>query len=91
MACESKIGLDSGMPWETYIIEKATNHYNYAERPIGYGLFKRLVLAATLVLPPRSLCKFQQWQGANGFQRFRDLIGKPTSAAPIIEQRPQFN
>ena len=83
-----RLGLDGGMPWETYRIEKAAYHYSYTDRPIGYRLFKALVLGATLVLPPRSFYKIQQWYGANELQHFRDLIGKPTSAAPIVEQRP---
>jgi len=84
-----RLGLDGGMPWETYRIEKAAYHYSYSDRPIGYRLFKALVLGATLVLPPRSFYKVHQWYGSNEFHRFRDLIGKPTGAAPIIEQRPK--
>lgn len=84
-----RLGLDGGMPWETYHIEKAAYAYSYAERPIGYRLFKALVLGATLVLPPRSFYKIHQWYGSNEFHRIRDLIGKPTGAAPIIEQRPR--
>jgi glycosyltransferase involved in cell wall biosynthesis len=84
-----RLGLDGGMPWETYRIEKAAYHYSYSDRPIGYRLFKALVLGATLVLPPRSFYKVQKWYGSNELHRVRDLIGKPTSAAPIIEQRPK--
>ncbi len=84
-----RLGLDGGMPWETYRIEKAAYHYSYMEPPIGYRLFKALVLGATLVLPPRSFYKIQQWYGSNGLRRFRDRIGRPTSAAPIVEQRPR--
>jgi glycosyltransferase involved in cell wall biosynthesis len=84
-----RLGLDGGMPWETYRIEKAAYRYNYSGRPIGYRLFKALVLGATLVLPPRSFYKVQQWYGSNELNRIRDLIGKPTGAAPIIEQRPK--
>jgi glycosyltransferase involved in cell wall biosynthesis len=83
-----RLGLDGGMPWETYRIEKAAYHYSYSDRPIGYRLFKGLVLAATLVLPPRSFYKIQRWYGSNELHRFRALTGKPTSAAPIVEQRP---
>jgi hypothetical protein len=84
-----RLALDGGMPWETYRIEKTAYQYSYADRPIGYRLFKALVLGATLVMPPRSFYKIQQWYGSNEFHRFRDLIGKPTGAAPIIEQRPR--
>jgi glycosyltransferase involved in cell wall biosynthesis len=82
-----RLRLDGGMPWETYRIEKAAYHYSYSDRPIGYRLFKALVLGATLVMPPRSFYKVQQWYGSNELHRIRDLIGKPTGAAPIIEQR----
>ncbi len=85
-----RLGLDGGMPWETYRIEKAAYHYSYSDPPIGYRLFKALVLGATLVLPPRSFYKIQQWYAANQVQRVRDLIGKPTAAAPIIEQRANY-
>jgi hypothetical protein len=84
-----RLGLDGGMPWETYRSEKAAYHYSYSDRPIGYRLFKALVLGATLILPPRSFYKVQQWYGSNELHRVRDLIGKPTGAAPIIEQRPK--
>ena len=82
-----RLGLEGGMPWETFRIEKAANQYSYAEQPIGYRLFKALVLGATLVLPPRSFYKIQQWYGANKLHRFRNRIGKPVDAAPIIEER----
>ena len=84
-----RLGLDGGMPWETFRIEKASYRHSYADPPIGYRLYKALVLGATLVLPPRYFYKMQQWYGSNEFYRFRDLIGKPTRAAPIIEQRPK--
>jgi glycosyltransferase involved in cell wall biosynthesis len=84
-----RLGLDGGMPWETYHIEKAAYSYSYTDRPIGYRLFKAFVLGATLVLPPRSFYKIMQWYGSNDLHRFRNWIGKPTSAAPIIEQRPK--
>ena len=82
-----RLGLDGGMPWETYHIEKAAYAYSYTDRPIGYRLFKAFVLGATLVLPPRSFYKIMQWYGSNDLHRFRNWIGKPTGAAPIIEQR----
>jgi glycosyltransferase involved in cell wall biosynthesis len=82
-----RLGLDGGMPWETYRIEKAAYHYSYSDRPIGYRLFKGLVLGATLVLPPRSFYKIQQWYASNELHRVRDWIGKPIGAAPIIEQK----
>jgi glycosyltransferase involved in cell wall biosynthesis len=84
-----RLGLDGGMPWETYHIEKAAYGYSYADRPLGYRLFKAFVLGATLVLPPRSFYKIMQWYGSNDLHRFRNWIGKPTGAAPIIEQRPK--
>ncbi len=84
-----RLGLDGGMPWETYRIEKAAYDYSYADRPIGYRLFKVFVLGAALILPPRSFYKIQQWYGANGLRRVRDWIGKPTGAAPIVEDRPK--
>lgn len=84
-----RLGLDGGMPWETFHIEKTAYAYSYADRPIGYRLFKALVLGATLVLPPRRFYKIHQWYGSNELHRFRDWIGKPTGAAPIIEQRPK--
>ena len=84
-----RLGLDGGMPWETYRIEKAAYHYSYTDPPIGYRLFKSLVLAASLVLPPRSFYKFRQFYTSNKLHRFRDLTGKPTNAAPIIEQQPK--
>ncbi|MGB6897806.1 MAG: glycosyltransferase [Candidatus Acidiferrum sp.] len=84
-----RLGLDGGKPWETYRIEKAAYHRSYADRPIGYRLFKALVLGATLVLPPRNFYKIQQWYGSKDLRRIRDWIGKPTGAAPIIERRPK--
>ncbi|MGB8473538.1 MAG: glycosyltransferase [Candidatus Acidiferrum sp.] len=84
-----RLGLDGGMPWETYRIETAAYRYSYADRPVGYRIFKTLVLGATLVLPPRGFYRIQQWYGAKGLHRIRDWFGKPTGAAPIVEQRPR--
>jgi glycosyltransferase involved in cell wall biosynthesis len=83
-----RLGLEGGMPWETYRVEKAAYRHSYTDRPIGYRLFRALTLGATLVLPPRSFYKIQRWYGSNKLRHFRDLIGKPTSATPIVEQRP---
>ncbi|MGB2645581.1 MAG: glycosyltransferase [Candidatus Acidiferrum sp.] len=84
-----RLWLDGGMPWETFRVERAAHQYSYAEQPIGYRLFKALVLGATLVLPPRSFYKIQQWYGTNGLHKFRNWIGKPVDAAPIVEQRSE--
>lgn len=83
-----RLGLDGGMPWQTFNVERAAYLYAYDDRPLGYRLFKALVLGATLVLPPRSFYKAQRWYATNELHRFRNAIGKPTAAAPIIEQRP---
>ena len=84
-----RLGLDGGMPWEAYGIERTAYRCSFADRPMGYRIFKALVLGATLILPPRNLYKIQQWYGAKkNLRRIRDWIGKPTGAAPIIEQRP---
>ena len=82
-----RLSLDGGRRWEMFQAERADYRLAYRKAGAGYRLFKGLVLAVTLVLPPRRFCQLKRWYAAKGLRKLRRLIGEPTLAAPIVERR----
>lgn len=83
-----RLALDGGWTWETFQVERAAYQYSYQALPFGYRIHMAIVLAATLVVPPRRFYQFRRWYTARGLSRVRGLFGEPVPAAPIVEQRP---
>ena len=79
--------LDGGKPWETFRVERADFRIAYQNAGVGYHLFKRLVLALTIVMPPPWFYRLRDWYADRGLRRARAMIGEPVPAAPILKQQ----
>lgn len=82
-----KLIFDGGWPWETFRTESSRFRVAYQEHSGGYALFKWLVLASTLLMPPRRFYKLLRWYSEHDLQRFRKLLGEPAPSPAIQAQR----
>lgn len=80
-----RLSLEGGKPWEMFRAERSAYRLAYRQTGAGYRLFKAVVLALTLVLPPQRFCQLKRWYTARGFARIRRLVGEPVPATPVIE------
>lgn len=78
-----RLTLDGGMPWETFQTERAQFRLAYKNGSSSYHLFKALVLASTLVLPPRAFYRARQWYSGSGWRKRRAVLGEPVPRAEI--------
>ncbi|MGH9714562.1 MAG: glycosyltransferase family 2 protein [Candidatus Acidiferrales bacterium] len=82
-----RLQLDGGSRWEMFCVERAGARIAYRHAPIGYRLFKYLVLGLTLIFPARQFLRIKRWYSEKGLRNLRRWIGEPVPAAPISEQR----
>jgi len=80
-----RIILGAGKPWDTFKVERAANSIAYSKTSLSYRAFKSLVLASTLLMPPRQFYRVKNWYAAKGLRKLRRVLGEPTPAAPILE------
>ena len=85
-AARMGLSLDGGKPWHTFVAERAAFRLSYQRASVGYRLFKGAVLALTLLLPPRRFYRLRDFYAANGLRKLRNVLGEPTTAAPVREQ-----
>lgn len=81
LECERlRIILDGGWPWETFALELKRFRAAYEQNSVSYALFKWLVLASTLFMPPSAFYRIRSWYAEHNLQRFRRKIGE---AVPV--------
>lgn len=92
-----RLVLDNGWPWETFRLERQRFHSAYEHHSAAYGLFRFLVLASTLLVPPRTFYRLRDWYGAHNLRRFRRVFGEPVPVPAIqaqptvsVEKRPEL-
>ncbi len=83
----AKLILDGGWPWDTCRVEFADLRHSYARVGAGYGAFKILSLATTMLMPPRAFYALRSWYSASGLRQWRRILGEPEPKATIIEKR----
>lgn len=84
-----QLSLGEGKPWHTLRVERASFRLAFKQAPLGYRAFKALVLASTLIVPPRQFYKIKTWYSAKGLRRVRRVLGEPTPAEPILKGEPE--
>jgi len=81
LECERlRLILDGGWPWETFALELGRFRAAYEQNSISYALFKWLVLASTLFMPPSVFYRMRNWYAEHNLQRFRRKLGE---AVPV--------
>lgn len=82
-----KLIFEGGWPWETFRTESSRFRIAYQQHSGGYAVFKWLVLASTLLMPPRRFYRLLRWYSEHNLQRFRKLLGEPSPSSVIQAQR----
>ncbi|MGH9727963.1 MAG: glycosyltransferase family 2 protein [Candidatus Acidiferrales bacterium] len=81
LECERlRMILDGGWPWETFALELKRFRASYERNSTSYALFKWLVLASTLFMPPSVFYRMRNWYAEHNLQRFRRKLGE---AVPV--------
>lgn len=78
-----RLMLDGGMPWETFLTERARFRLAYKSGSTAYRIFKACVLVSTLVIPPRSFYELRSWYSRSRWRQIRRILGEPSSRAEI--------
>lgn len=78
-----KLMLDGGRTWDTFQVERAQFRLAYNKTSVAYRMFKAIVLAFTLVLPPRTFYVLRNWYGRSNWRQWRGALGEPTARAEI--------
>jgi glycosyltransferase involved in cell wall biosynthesis len=84
-----RLTLEGGKPWETFRIERAANRIAYGDASFGYRLFHSMVLAMTIVLPPKWFYRLRNWYADHNLHRFRELFGKTTLADTFVHRKAE--
>ncbi len=82
-----RLTLEGGAPWETFRVERTARRLAYKDVTAGYRLFHALVLAAGLVLPPRTFYRARQWYADRGLARLRRALGEPTPTDSLVARK----
>jgi len=83
-----RLGLDGGSSLRTFAVERTAYGISYREVTFRHKLFQVLVLAQTLVLPPRVFYRLRRWYSEKGLSRLRSWTGTPVPVVNLIERRP---
>ncbi len=72
LECERlRLILEGGWPWQTFALELKRFRAAYEQNSTSYSLFKWLVLASTLFMPPSTFYRMRNWYAEHDLQRFR--------------------
>ncbi|MGH9730977.1 MAG: hypothetical protein ACRD4A_04700, partial [Candidatus Acidiferrales bacterium] len=69
-----RLQFEKGSRWETFLVERRAYHLAYRNPTHGYALFKWLVGAVTLLLPPERFYELRNWYGRRNMGRIRGFI-----------------
>jgi len=86
----TRLGLDGGSPLRTFNVERTAYEIAYRDVTWRHRLFQTLVLAQTLLLPPRLFYRLRRWYAEKGLSRFRKWTGEPVRVVEMIERRPEL-
>jgi glycosyltransferase involved in cell wall biosynthesis len=82
-----KLSVTGGGSWETFQVERASIRLAYKKMGWRYATFKMLVLALTLLLPPKLFYKIRNYYAKRGLRRLRRFTGEPDPVANIVYSR----
>jgi glycosyltransferase involved in cell wall biosynthesis len=78
----SKARFGDGGRWNVFRTESQRFRTHYQHPTAGYLLFKGLVSACALLLPPRRFYELLDWYSVKNLKRFRNIIGKAEPKVP---------
>jgi len=83
-----RLSLDGGSPLRTFTVERTAYQIAYPRTTWRRHLFQSLVLAQTLLLPPRVFYRLRRCYADHGISKFRAWAGVPVSAVRVVARRP---
>jgi glycosyltransferase involved in cell wall biosynthesis len=83
-----RLGLDGGSHLRTFAVEREAYKISYRKVTWRYKFFQAVVLAQTLLVPPRLFYRFRRWYSDKGLFRLRSWTGDPVPVVNVIERRP---
>ncbi len=90
LECERlRLILDGGWPWETFALEVKRFRAAYEQNSFSYALFKWLVLASTLFMPPSAFYRMRNWYAEHNLQRFRRKLGEAVAVGVRTRSNPR--
>lgn len=84
----TRLGLDGGSSLRTFAVERAAYGMIFRKVTWRRKLFQALVLAQTLLLPPKMFYGLRRWYSEKGLSRFRTWTGNHIPVVKLVEQRP---
>jgi len=81
-----RLQLMGGSRREVLRLERATDDLFNRTAPLGYRIFKQVVLLLTLVLPSKQFFRLKNWYSESGLRRVRKWIADPPSDGHVIER-----
>ncbi len=84
-----RLTVEGGMSWETFRAEREASRVAYKELSFGYRFFQAMVLALTLVMPPKWFYRVRNWYADRNLHRLREILGKPTLADTFVQRKAE--
>lgn len=81
-----RLQLDGGSRLDMLRVERDMYALSYRDKPLGYQMFKYLVFALILLIPPKQFFRLKEWYSNSALRNLRRWIGEPTRVAPITEK-----
>jgi glycosyltransferase involved in cell wall biosynthesis len=81
-----RLQIEGGTRLEVLRAERAVYDLSYRNRPLGYRIFKYLVLGLSVLLSPNQFFKMKAWYTSSGLRDLRRFIGEPTPVAAVIKR-----
>jgi hypothetical protein len=82
-----RLSIFGGAPWETFQVERVSMRLAYQKMGWQYAAFKFLVLALTLLLPPKTFYRMRSYYARRGLRHFRRFTGEPKPVASTVYSR----
>jgi hypothetical protein len=82
-----RLSILGGASWETFQVERVSMRLAYQKMGWRYATFKLLVLALSLLLPPKIFYRIRSYYAQRGLRHFRRFTGEPIPMASTVYSR----
>jgi glycosyltransferase involved in cell wall biosynthesis len=86
-----ELSMVGGRPWETFQVERACMRLAYQTIGWKYAAFKTLVLALSLLLPPKTFYRLRNYYAQKGLRSLRRFTGEPVPIASVVYSQASDN
>lgn len=79
-----RLSVDGGFCWETFGVERASMRLDYTWTSWRYKGFKVMVLALSIILPPKIFYRLRHYYGKMNLRRLRAFTGEPLHSGSVV-------